>query len=241
VSIQWHIETHDKLTSTQDVIKEMARMGHPEGTVVQALQQTAGRGRHGRGWVSDKGNLYLSLMLKPASDARHIGQMGLLTGLAVAETIRKYMEDPDVVQLKWPNDVLLDGHKCAGMLIETQLTPKNSLSWVAVGIGINVSSAPLGLGECMDHYSNKPFSLTAIRTTLLTNIDKYYVMWSQQGFDPIKENWLKYAHRKGTKVKVRIGPQIEEGTFYGIDDEGNLMITDHDLRMKKVTAGEVYL
>ncbi len=217
-------------------------MGQPEGTVVQALQQTAGKGRHGRNWVSEKGNLYLSFLLKPASDARHIGQMGLLTGVAAAETIRKYLADPEVLSLKWPNDVLLNGHKCAGMLIETQLTPKNSLSWVAIGIGINVASAPQNIGgECMDHFTNKSFSLTAIRTTFLSNMDKYYTMWSQEGFDPIKENWLKYAHPKGTKVKVRIGPQMEEGTFYGIDNEGNLMLTDHELRMKKVTAGEIYL
>lgn len=241
MSLQWNIETHQVLTSTQDVIKEMARAGMPEGMVVQAAQQTAGRGRHGRQWVSEKGNLYMSLLLKPASDARHIGQLGLLTGLVLAETIIKYIDDPQQMSLKWPNDVMLNGLKCAGILIETQLTPKNSLSWVAIGVGVNMVSAPRGIGDSLEAYAAKPFSLVAFRTTFLKNMDKYYLLWSKEGFDPIKENWLKYAHRKGTKVKVRIGPQMEEGTFYGIDDEGNLMITDHDLRMKKVTAGEVYL
>lgn len=239
--VAWQIETHDSLPSTQDTVKDMARAGRPEGIVVQAMRQTNGHGRHGRKWVSDKGNLYLSLLLKPASDARHIGQMGLLAGLAVVETVRKYVEDPEVVSLKWPNDVLLRNEKCAGIIVETQLTEKNSLSWVAMGIGINVASAPPSLGECMDHFSNKPFSLTALRTTLLSNIDKYYTLWTKEGFEPIKENWLKYAHKKGTRVRVRIGPQVEEGTFFGLDDEGNLLLTDHELRMKKVTAGEVYL
>jgi BirA family transcriptional regulator, biotin operon repressor / biotin---[acetyl-CoA-carboxylase] ligase len=167
--------------------------------------------------------------------------MGLLAGLVVAESIIKYLKDPDVLSLKWPNDILLNGLKCAGIIVDTQLTPKNSLSWVAVGIGVNIVSAPRGLGAAVEEQAAKPFGLNAFRTTLLTNMDKYYTLWAQEGFEPIKENWLKYAHKKGAKVRVRIGPQIEEGTFYGIDDEGSLMLTDYDLRMKKVTAGEVYL
>ena len=241
MSIPWHIETFDSVPSTQDMIKERARTGSPEGTVIHALQQTAGYGRHGRSWTSDKGNFFLSLLLKPASDARHIGQMGLLAGLAVAETVRKYVREPDVVKLKWPNDVLIDGQKCAGIIVETQLTDKNSMSWIGVGIGVNIVSAPRGLGESIEKYAAKPFGLNAFRTTLLTNMDKYYAEWSREGFEPIKKKWLEYAHAKGTKIKVRVGPLVEQGTFFGLDDEGSLMITDSDLAMKKITAGEVYL
>lgn len=239
--VVWHIETHDTLPSTQDTLKERARQGKPEGTVVQAITQTAGRGRHGRNWVSEKGNLYISLLLKPAGEARFIGQMGLLTGVALAETILKYLENPDVLTLKWPNDILLEGMKCAGILVETQLTPKNTLSWVGIGIGVNLVTAPAGTGRSLDKYAAKEFSMIAFRTTLLSNIDKYYALWSKEGFEKIKEKWLEYAHKKGTRVKVKLAGRTEEGTFQGIDDDGNLLLTDSHLNLKKITAGEVYL
>lgn len=241
MAVDWIIETHDVLGSTQDVIREMARRGSPEGTVVQALDQTQGHGRHGRSWISRKGNFYLSLILKPAGQARHVGQLGLLTGLAVAETIRKYLEQPDILTLKWPNDVLLHGVKCAGIIIETELTPKNSLSWVGIGVGVNITSAPKGIGECVEKFAARPFGLTSFRTAFLSHLNKYYMQWTQEGFEPIKEKWLEYAHKKGTKVRVRVGPHTHEGAFQDIDDEGSLIITDHGLHKKKITAGEVYL
>ncbi len=241
MSITWHIETHEILPSTQDTIKERARQGKPEGTVVQAIQQTAGRGRHGRSWISEKGNLYLSLLLKPAGDARHIGQMGLLTGVALAETIAKYLEDPAVLTLKWPNDVLLEGMKCAGILVETELTAKNSMSWVGIGIGVNLVTAPAGTGRTIEKYAAREFSIIAFRTALLSNIDKYYKIWTKEGFDKIKESWLNYAHKPGTRLKVRLGTGEKEGVFQGIDDDGNLLVTDRNLNKVKITAGEVYL
>lgn len=239
-TIDWKIETHDSLPSTQDALKKLARIGKPEGTVVHALVQTEGRGRHGRKWVSEKGNLYLSLLLKPSGEARHIGQVALVAGVATADAIQKYLVDPDAVTLKWPNDVLLDGVKCAGILVETDLTPKNSLSWVGVGIGINIVDAPVGVGHRLDRYAKKTPSIIALRTSLLSSVDKYYTLWQKEGFEIIQEKWLQYAHKKGSRIKVRVGTNTMEGIFQGIDDNGNLLMTDSKLNLKKITAGEVY-
>lgn len=240
MSVHWTIDSRDVVTSTQDIIREMARQGKPEGTVVQAAQQTAGRGRHGRNWVSDRGNLFLSLLLKPSGEARHLGEMGLLVGVSLAETIRKYMRNPDVVSLKWPNDVMIEGAKCAGILVETELTPKNSMSWVGVGVGVNIVSAPRGLGVSIDKYAAKEFGLTSFRTAFLTFLDKHYDLWKKEGFEPIKESWLKYAHKKGSRIRVRVSAQVIEGVFQGIDDNGSLLLTDSDLELRKITAGDVY-
>jgi BirA family biotin operon repressor/biotin-[acetyl-CoA-carboxylase] ligase len=241
LAVQWTIDTRDKVTSTQDIIRDMARQGKPEGTVVQALQQTAGRGRHGRQWVSDKGNFYISLLLKPAGEARHVGQMGLMTGVAVAETIRKYLREPDSMTLKWPNDVLIEGQKCAGMLVETELTPKNSLSWVGIGVGINIVSAPKGIGVAMEQFETKPFGLPMLRTTFLTAMDKYYMLWQKEGFEAIRDAWLSYAHKKGSKLRVRVAEELIEGSFQGIDESGSLLMTDQNMDVRKITAGEVYV
>ena len=241
MAVQWTIDSREKVTSTQDIIREMARQGKPEGTVVHALQQSAGRGRHGRNWVSEKGNFYISLLLKPAGEARHVGQMGLMTGVAVAETVRKYLRAPEAVSLKWPNDVLIDGEKCAGILVETELTPKNSLSWVGIGVGVNITSAPRGLGVAIEDFEIKQFGIPMFRTSFLTALDKYYMLWQQDGFEPIRQAWLQYAHPKGTRVRVRVAEEIIEGTFQGIDENGNLLMTDHNLEARRITAGEVYL
>jgi BirA family biotin operon repressor/biotin-[acetyl-CoA-carboxylase] ligase len=136
---------------------------------------------------------------------------------------------------------MLEDVKCAGIIVETELTEKNSLSWVGVGIGVNITSAPHGIATSLDKHSSKAFGLPAFRTAFLTNMDKYYTLWAKEGFGPIRQKWLEYAHQKGSRMRVRVGPQIEEGIFFGIDDEGGLLLEGKNQRIKKITAGEIYL
>jgi BirA family biotin operon repressor/biotin-[acetyl-CoA-carboxylase] ligase len=241
LAISWTIEQHKTVKSTQDIVKGMAAIGQPEGMVVQATEQTGGQGRHGREWVSEKGNLYISLLLRPSCSVQNIGQISLVAGLAVAETIRAHIDKADKLVLKWPNDILIDGEKCAGILIETSLTGNTAVEWVALGIGINVENAPPGLGSCLKDHAENPVKLADLRATLLKEINKYYIQWIQDGIEAIRKQWLEIAHKKGTALRIRVGAQIERGIFYDIDEQGNLLLHDSDLRLKKITAGEVYI
>src|SRR5690554_5681171 len=132
MTIKWIVEEYDMLGSTQDTLKELASE-RPEGFAVQARKQQAGKGRQGREWISPEGNLYLSVLLKPTRiEAAHAGQLSFVAALAVAKTVASYLKDG--LMLKWPNDVLLDGKKCAGILLETDVKD-GRLRWVSVGVG----------------------------------------------------------------------------------------------------------
>ncbi len=241
LALAWTIETYESVDSTQDIIKGYGEIGHPEGKVAHALEQRAGRGRHGRNWISEKGNLYLSALLRPACQAQHIGQLSVLVAVALADTIRPHLKDPEALMLKWPNDVLIGEQKCAGILIETALSAGGAIEYAAVGIGVNLASAPPQIGAALNTYTKKPLKVAKFRDELLKNLNKTYVLWSREGFEDIRQRWLEQGHKKGTSLRIRIGPQVETGIFYGLDEEGNLLLHDRDLRQKKVTAGEVYL
>ncbi len=241
MALAWAIETYDSVHSTQDIVKGLAELGQPEGKVVQALEQTGGRGRHGRGWISEKGNLYLSALLRPTCQARHIGQLSILIAVALADTIRAQLKDPDVLMLKWPNDIQIGDQKCAGILIETALSDGGTIRYAVAGVGVNLASAPPQIGAALNSYAKKPIKVDKFRDEFLKNLNKIYNLWNRKGFADIKQRWLDLAHKKGTNLRIRIGPQVETGLFYGIDDDGNLLLHDRDLRQKKVTAGEVYL
>lgn len=241
LAIAWAIETYDNVHSTQDIVKGLAELDEPEGKVVQALEQTGGRGRHGRNWISEKGNLYLSVLLRPTCQARHVGQLSILIAVALADTIRLHLKEPEALMLKWPNDILIGDQKCAGILIETALSGSGAIKYAVVGVGVNLASAPPQIGAALNSYSKKPLKADKFRDEFLKNLNKTYALWSRKGFSDIKQRWLDMAHKKGTNLRVRIGAQVETGLFYGIDDDGNLLLHDRDLRQKKVTAGEVYL
>lgn len=219
----------------------MASIGQPEGMVVRADEQTGGHGRHGRKWISQKGNLFMSVLLRPSCNVQSIGMLSLLSGLAVAKTIQKHLKNEDTLLLKWPNDILLDGKKCAGILLETSLSGNASVEWLALGIGVNIDNAPRGEGVCLKQFSVKPPKPSALCKEILGNLDRYYTLWSRDGGESIRKDWLALSHKKGAKLKIRIGPQIEQGHFYDVDEQGNLLLQDSELRLKKVTAGEVYI
>ncbi len=241
MAIAWSIEIYDTIQSTQDLVKSYADLGQPEGKVVQALEQTQGRGRHGRSWVSEKGNLYLSALLRPSCAALHIGQISILVAVALAETIKPHLKDPEALTLKWPNDLMIHDFKCAGILIETSLSDSGTILYAAVGVGVNIVNAPAQIGVSLNNHTKTLLKVDKFRDEFLKNLTKTYVLWSRKGFADIKDRWLALAHKKGTNLRIRIGAQVETGVFYGIDDEGNLLLHDKDLRQKKVTAGEVYL
>ena len=130
----------DEAGSTNDEAKERAAGGAADGTVVWARVQRSGRGRRGRSWVSPPGNLYVSVVLRPACEARSLAQLSFVAALAVHDLVDGFL--PGRARCKWPNDVLVDGGKVAGILLESALGPGGRVDWVVLGIGVNLASHP---------------------------------------------------------------------------------------------------
>ena len=130
------------VASTNDAARRLAEQDAPDRTVVLAEAQTAGRGRYSRQWASPRGNLYVSYILRPALLPRHAAQIGYVAAVAVHETVAALTGKPSAIACKWPNDVLVDGEKIAGILPESSIGAGGALDWIVLGIGINIVSAP---------------------------------------------------------------------------------------------------
>jgi len=236
----WRIETVQSVASTQGIVKERAATGAPQGLVVQALEQTGGKGRHGRAWISPKGNLYISVLLRPSCIAPQAAQLSFVAALAVSDAIDSYISSTALRMLKWPNDILLDGRKCAGILLETEVKGSEAV-WTALGIGVNIASAPEGIGTALGDYTQKEIELSAFRDALLSCLAARLASWETEGFKKIRQSWLAMAHKPGTKLQIKLGETVQEGYFHDMDDSGNLLLKGADSKMTALSAGDVFI
>ncbi|MBL6455197.1 biotin--[acetyl-CoA-carboxylase] ligase [Belnapia sp. T6] len=233
----WRLEVHATLPSTADRIATAAEAGEPGGLAVLARQQTAGRGRAGRAWASPPlGNLYLSVLLRPGGSAREAPQWSLLAGLALIEAAAAIDPDPAALRLKWPNDMLRHGAKCAGILAETALAPDGGLSWLGLGFGVNLAHAPslpdrptacLGAAEPPEEFAAR----------LLARLDHWSRRRAAEGFGPVRAAWMAHGPAPGAPITLRDGP-IPGGAFAGLAEDGGLLL-DQDGVRHTIRAGEV--
>ena len=236
--MEFDVHTYASLSSTQDYVRELAEEGLPEGTVIQALSQTKGRGRHGNAWTSPLGNLYLSVLLRPNCSADRAGQLAFVVALALSAAIEEFIASGYRKTLKWPNDLLIDNQKIAGILLETELK-KESLAWLVAGIGVNVMSAPNGAVALKD-LSERPVPVHPFRDRVLDHLGRYYARWQVEGFAPIREEWLAQAHGLGDTVRVRLPSETFSGIFADLDEAGALLVSLPEGGQRKITAGDVY-
>lgn len=240
MAVEWKVHTYASLPSTQDYVKELGEEGLEEGIVVQCLQQTKGRGRHGREWVSPLGNLYMSILLRPACEAVDAGQISFVVAVAMARAVKEAVGADVSLTLKWPNDVLINDKKCAGLLIESEVDD-GKLSWLALGIGANVLSSPVDEGiSIQDVAGDKQVPIHPFRDLVLKHFAEAYEAWQKTGFAPIREEWLENAHGLNQKLKVNIPGHEKEGVFKGIDETGALLL-DIDGREEKIYSGEIVM
>lgn len=218
--------------STNDFAKNLARDGAPAFTIVWTHEQTAGRGRQGNSWTSIPGNLYMSMLLRPATPAGVTGQLSFVAAVALAETLTSLLPPAAQLALKWPNDILLGGRKAAGILLEAES------DWVVIGMGVNVAGAPDGaaslssLGVAAE--SGQVLEILALRLKML------YDLWAKNGFAPIRAEWLRHAHNIGGQINVRLPKESFAGKFIGIDDAGALQVELQDGTRRQISSGEVF-
>ena len=231
----------DEAGSTNDEAKTRAETGAPDGTVIWARQQRAGRGRRGRAWVSPPGNLYFSAVLRPACEARSVAQLSFVAALAVLDLVDGPL--PGRGRCKWPNDVLVEGGKVAGILLESALGPGGRVDWVVLGIGVNLASHP-GLEGPIPSTSlvDAGAPLLAPEDALpaaLAALARRRQEWKAQGFEAVRRAWLARAHGLDGPVTVTNGERRLKGVFEGLDEEGALVLARPGAAPLSISAGDV--
>lgn len=224
----------DSLDSTNAHALRLAPVT-PGPAWVLAYEQTAGKGRRARPWVSPRGNFHATLLLHPKEPAAQVALRSFAAALALRDALVALTDLPKAFTLKWPNDVLLNGGKLAGILLESASSGAG-VSHLAIGTGVNLIAAPDA--SLVEQGALKPVSLlseTGLRVdpeTFLTHLASAYANWEHtfttQGFAPLRAAWLAQAARLGENIRARTGTTTHHGTFETIDDTGALILrTDH--------------
>jgi BirA family biotin operon repressor/biotin-[acetyl-CoA-carboxylase] ligase len=229
----WTLVALDTVGSTNDEAAQLADAGAPEGTVVWSREQTGGRGRRGRVWASPVGNLYTSTILRPDCLAQRAAELGFAAALAVADIVPAGRE----VRVKWPNDVLVDGGKIAGILLESAIGQTGQVQHVVAGIGVNIGFAPQ-LPEMRYPGSALGGSVEAALEKLAAALAARLAEWRREGFETVRAAWLAKAGPLGTEVDVKLGEGLVRGRFAGLDREGALLL-DTATGPRKIVSGEL--
>ncbi|PCI98876.1 MAG: biotin--[acetyl-CoA-carboxylase] ligase [Alphaproteobacteria bacterium] len=244
MALDWLIQTYDQLPSTQGYLKE-AIADNPdlaEGTVIHALHQKSGYGRHGRVWQSDLDNLTFSILIKPNCAIEHIGQIAILSGLAISKAIDDVIAPEHSCILKWPNDILINDRKCCGILIDAAPIKDNKVPYFIIGIGINIASAPLETATFLQGYTDVTIESNKFMKDVLSSFSTLYTQWQKDGFKDIRTQWLGKTYNVGCDIGVKIDKDHIQGKFDTIDMLGNLIITcGKNDEKRKITSGEVFL
>ncbi len=234
----------DTVGSTNIEARKLADAGEDEGTSVRAKRQVHGVGRRGRQWSSPEGNLYCSLVLRPDCDPASAARLSFLTALAIRRAVAKFVRQETDVRLKWPNDVLIDGHKSAGILLESKTKSDGQMSYVIVGTGINIVSYPEhtdGLPAISLKKVGAEAGVEEILSAYAYAFLDLYTTWKQKGFAPIREEWLTHATGLGGRITVKLSNETLEGVFSDLDKNGALILTMDNGERKLITAGEVFI
>ena len=229
----WTLVALRSVGSTNDEAIRLADSGAPEGTVVWAREQSGGRGRRGRNWASPVGNLYSSTVLRPGCMAQRAAELGFVAALAVGDLVPK----DRTVRLKWPNDVLVDGGKVAGILLESAIGQDGQVEHVVAGIGVNVTFAPQ-LPEMRYPGAALGGTVEAALEGLARALANRLAQWRRDGFETVRREWLAKAGPLGAEVDVRLGEGLVRGRFAGLDREGALLL-DTAEGPRKIVSGEL--
>jgi BirA family biotin operon repressor/biotin-[acetyl-CoA-carboxylase] ligase len=227
----------DTADSTNSEALRRAEAGAAEGTIVWALEQTAGRGRHGRAWHSLPGNLTMSLLLRPSVPPARLPELSLLAGVALADAIASLVPSTTRLALKWPNDVLLEGGKLAGILLEA--APSGG---AVIGIGVNVAACPppgstaYPAARLADHAPG--VTVASLLETLAWTLDAWLARWRAEGFAPVRDAWCAHGPGAGEGLRVQTGDETIAGSYRGLSAEGGLLL-DTETGLRRIAAGDV--
>ena len=235
----------DEVDSTNREARRRAAEGAEDGTLIWARHQTAGYGRQGREWASAEGNLFLSLIVRPDCPLASAAQFSFVTAVALGDAIGSVAPPLIEVTYKWPNDILLNDRKAAGILLESKGAAEQKLDWLVIGVGVNVSAYPpeTRLPATSLHFEGCPPAVSAV--DLLEAFARHMLswinIWLEDGFAPVRQTWLRHAQGLHEQIEVRLPQETLQGTFTDLDADGTLLLTLPDGTVRQIAAGEVYL
>jgi len=233
---------HEVLGSTNTEALSLARQGERGPLWITASRQTAGRGRRGRPWVSEPGNLFVSLLLTDRAPPEHWPELSFVAALALHDAVVELAGAlKPRLAIKWPNDLLLAGEKFAGILIEGEGGHDGA---VAVGIGVNCASHPADTDQpatdlgAVGAQVSPPALFAALSAKMLGRL----AQWNAgEGFATVRADWLARAAGVGEDIRVRLGDREVSGRFEALDEAGGLVLRSADGRRQTIAAGDVFL
>lgn len=241
---------YERVASTNDLVRQRARAGHPEGLVILAEEQSAGRGRLGRSWVAGYGDaLLLSALLRPVIPPSEAFSLTMLAAVALCEAVESVT--PLEARLKWPNDLMLliDGvwRKAAGILSELNVAG-DAIEWAIVGIGLNVNQAPDGMVDgrdlrqvatCVSAAAGRRIARAPLLETLLLRLDQRYAQIQGGEYDAVYDAWRARLLRIGEQVTVQTPGGELHGIAEDVERDGSLVLRDHKGVTHTIHAGDV--
>jgi len=238
-----NLVVYKTIGSTNEVLKDMARLGAPEGTLLVAEEQTQGKGRWGRTWVAPAASsLLFSLLFRPGCAARDAAQLTMLTGLGVLDGIRQATGLD--VYTKWPNDLMVGNRKVGGILAELDTTGE-LLDWMVVGVGLNVNFDPSQIPEIAATATSLfrelgcQVSRVDLLGSILVAVEERYLRW-QRG-ETFHAEWRARCDTLGRLVQVQTPSGVQVGQAEAVDAEGALILRQADGSLARFLIGEVSL
>lgn len=237
---RYNLLIFDEIDSTNSEALRLAKAGTPGDFVIWARQQSAGRGRYGKFWHSQEGNLYVTLLLNRNIITDKQPQLSFVTALAAYETVSALGAENNLA-VKWPNDIMLNNKKLAGILLEAvNLYGRNSL---IIGLGINLKNHPEILNTRATNLKAEGISAedpSRVLNLFINFFEKYYNIWQQWGFAAIRRNWLQKAYNIDKVITFNDGSGKISGKFKGIDASGAIKIELACGHIYSLSAGEVF-
>ena len=234
----WNIEVFDILPSTMDTAHERAKSHTSENPVIVAREQSGARGRRGNVWIAPPGNLYCSIIIKPQTDIKDVGQYSFIAAVALADIVKPLLDKEFTYQHKWPNDGLINDRKFAGFLIEGGINEVKE-RYLVLGIGVNIVSAPPEKA-CLAEAGAVGFSSDELLKLYLQKLDEYLEFYRNKGFKPIRDAWIKDAKGLNQDITVRLPHETLQGVFNGLDETGALLLKLDKGGEKVIHSGEVF-
>jgi len=236
------IEAYDEIDSTNAEARRRAEAGEGGPVWITAARQMAGRGRRGRAWSTETGNLAATLLTTTDVPAAEAAQLSFVAALAACDLADTCL-GAGAARLKWPNDVLVFGKKAVGILVESGARPDGRL-WLAVGIGVNLAHAPTDTERpataFAEHMGGPPPKAADAAEVLAGRFEVWRRLWSTQGFDPIAAAWTARALGLGERCEARLPNRTLQGVAEGMDQDGALRLRLDDGGLERITAGDVF-
>jgi BirA family biotin operon repressor/biotin-[acetyl-CoA-carboxylase] ligase len=235
----------DQIDSTNDEAFRLLRNGTPVPFWVIAREQTRGRGRGSRPWVSPPGNLYATCAFRPFCSTAAAAQLSFVAGLAAHDALAAALPEGmrPALRIKWPNDVMLGDAKLGGILLESAQLPQEAQIAVLIGFGLNLAIAPdIGGRATASAAGGEPLSPKTLQRDLAATLEARLALWDRGlGFDAIRAAWTSRAYRLGQEISVAVHGGEVGGRFEGVDDGGALKILTPGGEIRHVLSGEVVL